>query len=140
MRSQEIRAAADKIYQLRPSWVLFYRDVLGIDGIVRRVLTDPEELAKFEKTQDYALIQHMLFSLRAKDCDLPGGPREPERVVTVRMPKSLHCSLRAEAHDRYTSLNKLCIAKLLQPIAAQLVPRTQEHPAAEAIPYKGPQA
>lgn len=38
------------------------------------------------------------------------------RVITVRLPKSLHLALKAEAHDRHTSMNQLCIAKLLQAI------------------------
>jgi hypothetical protein len=43
-------------------------------------------------------------------------------VITVRLPKSLHESLRAEAHDRHTSMNKLCISKLLQVVDGELVP------------------
>jgi predicted HicB family RNase H-like nuclease len=43
-------------------------------------------------------------------------------VITVRLPKSLHESLRAEAHDRRTSMNKLCISKLLQVVDGDLVP------------------
>lgn len=34
------------------------------------------------------------------------------RVATVRMPVTLYEALTSEAHDRRTSLNKLCIAKL----------------------------
>jgi hypothetical protein len=64
----------------------------------------------------------MLAKLRENDADLPGGPREPTRVITVRLPKSLHESLRAEAHDRRTSMNKLCISKLLQVVDEELVP------------------
>lgn len=44
---------------------------------------------------------------------------EPTRVVTIRLPKSLHESLKAEAYDHHTSINKLCIAKLLQVVDAQ---------------------
>jgi predicted HicB family RNase H-like nuclease len=54
-------------------------------------------------------------------------------VITVRLPKSLHESLRAEAHDRRTSMNKLCISKLLQVIDDELVPAemaASEEPAA----------
>ena len=35
-------------------------------------------------------------------------------MITVRIPKSLHDYLRAEAQDKGTSMNRLCIAKLLQ--------------------------
>jgi len=34
----------------------------------------------------------------------------------------LHESLRHEAHERHTSMNKLCISKLLQIVDRELVP------------------
>jgi predicted HicB family RNase H-like nuclease len=39
-------------------------------------------------------------------------PSEPQRVITVRLPKSLHESLKVEAHARNISLNELCKMKL----------------------------
>lgn len=38
--------------------------------------------------------------------------REPNRVITVRLPKSLHEALRTQAHSKEMSLNQLCITKL----------------------------
>ncbi|MGE3244133.1 MAG: hypothetical protein AB7I57_23920, partial [Pirellulales bacterium] len=43
-------------------------------------------------------------------------------VITVRLPKSMHEYLRTEAHDLRTSMNKLCISKLLQVIEQDLIP------------------
>lgn len=43
-------------------------------------------------------------------------PREPLTMITVRLPQSVHKSLIAEAHRYRTSLNQLCITKLLQPV------------------------
>ena len=37
---------------------------------------------------------------------------EPQRVVTIRMPKSLHEKLKNKAHDDRTSMNQFCISKL----------------------------
>ena len=37
---------------------------------------------------------------------------EPTRVITVRLPVSLHQGLKDQAHEARTSLNKLCVAKL----------------------------
>lgn len=37
----------------------------------------------------------------------------PTRVITVRMPRELHDALKDEARRRSTTLNRLCIAKLL---------------------------
>jgi predicted HicB family RNase H-like nuclease len=119
---QDVFRIADEIYRQRPSWVTFFREVLGVDGIVRQVYNTPESLSHFEQAPEYQRIQQMLAKLRENDSDLPGGPREPTRVITVRLPKSLHESLRAEAHDRHTSMNKLCISKLLQVVDGELVP------------------
>ena len=47
---------------------------------------------------------------------------EPTRVITVRLPKSMHEYLRTEAHDLHTSMNKLCISKLLQVIGEDMIP------------------
>lgn len=44
------------------------------------------------------------------------------RVITVRLPKSLHEALKTEAYGRKTSMNQLCISKLLQVIDAEMVP------------------
>jgi len=120
---QDVFRAADEIYRQRPSWVTFFREVLGVDGIVRQMYQSPEALTQFEQTAEYQKIQQMLAKLRENDADLPGGPREPTRVITVRLPKSLHESLKNEAHDRHTSMNKLCISKLLQVIDDDLVPQ-----------------
>ena len=43
-------------------------------------------------------------------------------MITVRLPKSLHEALRDEAHEHRTSMNKLCISKLLQFIDSEQVP------------------
>jgi predicted HicB family RNase H-like nuclease len=130
---QDVFRIADEIYRQRPSWVTFFREVLGVDGIVRQVYSSPDQISQFEQTSEYQKIQQMLAKLRENDADLPGGPREPTRVITVRLPKSLHESLRAEAHDRHTSMNKLCISKLLQVVDDELVPadaQAAEEPAA----------
>jgi len=111
---------ASEMFHQQPDWITFFREVLGVDGLVRKLFASPEELADFEKTEEYAEIQAMLARLRERSGANADG-REPTRVITVRLPKSLHESLRAEAHDRKTSMNQLCISKLLQVIDGELV-------------------
>jgi predicted HicB family RNase H-like nuclease len=107
------RAASD--------WINFFREILGADGIVLRMFPTAEELAEFEKSQEHAAIQQMLTKLRERDDDATDD-KEPTRVITVRLPKSLHESLKAEAHLHRASMNQLCISKLLQLIDNKLVP------------------
>jgi predicted HicB family RNase H-like nuclease len=122
-KRQEVFRVASELYRQEPDWVTFFREVLGVDGLVRRVCASPEALAEFEQSEEYQQIQQMLAKLREKNSDAAGASgKEPTRVITVRMPKSLHEALRAEAHGRQTSMNKLCISKLLQVVDDELVP------------------
>jgi len=109
-----------------PDWVTFYREVFGIGGAIDRMFSTRAELDAFERTGEYRQLQRMLAELRAVKQSITSSESteelEPTRVVTVRLPKSLHLVLANEAHERRTSMNKLCIAKLLQAIAAELVP------------------
>jgi predicted HicB family RNase H-like nuclease len=118
-RRQTAQRVAADMFSHQPDWVTFFREVLGVDGLIRKLFTTPEELAAFEKTDEYAEIQNMLARLRERNGAAADG-KEPTRVITVRLPKSLHESLRAEAHDRNTSMNQLCISKLLMVIDAEI--------------------
>lgn len=119
-RKHTAQRIAAEMFQQQPDWIAFFREVLGVDGLIRRLFASPEELAAFEKTDEYTEIQQMLAKLRERSGSADNG-KEPTRVITVRLPKSLHESLRAEAHDRKTSMNQLCISKLLQVIDAEMV-------------------
>jgi predicted HicB family RNase H-like nuclease len=101
--------------------VTFFREVLGVDGLIRKLFPSADDLAAFEKTDEYAEIQNMLAKLRERN-GAAADDKEPTRVITVRLPKSLHESLRAEAHDRKTSMNQLCISKLLHVLNGEFVP------------------
>ena len=120
--NQEVFRIAGHLYQQNPDWVTFFREVLGVEGAARRVFTSQDELEAFEQTKEYAEIQHMVAKLREQSVQSAEN-REPTRVITVRMPKSLHESLRTEAHEKRTSMNKLCISKLLQVIDDELIPQ-----------------
>jgi predicted HicB family RNase H-like nuclease len=112
-RSQKVLQVARQLYQSNPDWVTFFREVLGVEGAARSVFPDQNDYVDFEKTGQYSEIQQMVTNLRNRK--IPGGSHnETTRVITVRLPESLHEALKAEAADHKTSMNKLCISKLLQ--------------------------
>jgi predicted HicB family RNase H-like nuclease len=100
-----------------PHWIDFFRQVLGDDGIVQSAYPVHEDRKIFETTPEYADIMLMLAQLRARE---PVGT-DPEKVITVRLPSTLHQWLRNRAHQEQTSMNKLCISLLMQPIDSDLV-------------------
>lgn len=103
---------AHELFEQMPDWVIFFREVLGVDGIVRRTFDEPQKLAKFYQTGEYGEIRRMLKDLRDRAGTSPEP--DPEHVITVRLPRSLHEALREEARDQRISMNRLCISKLLQ--------------------------
>lgn len=120
-KEAQVYRMADELFNRKPDWVTFYREVMGIEGIIRRAYPTQPELLQFETSKEYADIQQMVAKLRERSGE-PAENREPTRVITVRLPKSLHESLRTEAHERKTSMNKLCISKLLQMVDSGLIP------------------
>jgi len=118
---QPILQSARQLFESEPDWVTFFREILGVDGVVRRQFTRLEDLTAFEKSQEFEQIQKWLVKLREQK-NSTDTESEPTRVITVRLPKSMHEYLRTEAHDLRTSMNKLCISKLLQVIEQDLIP------------------
>jgi len=119
----QIMNYARRLYAERPDWSHFFRDVLGIRGIVRRTLGSESEVSHFEQSEDYLDLLKMLTSLRMHETGtVEAIEPEPTKVITVRLPKSVHERLRDEAFQRRTSMNKLCISKLVQYINDDLVP------------------
>lgn len=104
-------------------WVTYFREVLGSSGVVRRMFRD-EALTKFEQSEHYAELLLMLARLKSRRPGNEGDVvSEPQRMITVRLPASLLELLREEAQRRNTSINSLCIAKLVQVIEDdELVP------------------
>jgi predicted HicB family RNase H-like nuclease len=115
-RCQKILAVAKQLYQGNPDWVTFFREVLGVDGAARSVFTSQPDFIAFEKSPEFTEVQNLVNSLRNRKIS-PSAINEPTRVITVRLPESLHEALKAEANDHNTSMNKLCISKLLQVLA-----------------------
>jgi predicted HicB family RNase H-like nuclease len=112
-KPQEVIRLAQTLFHQNPDWVTFFREVLGLGGIVRQMYPSATALTEFEKTDQYGEIQQMLAKLRVEGPPVPED-KEPTRVITVRLPKSLHEFLQVEAHEKCTSMNQLCISKLVQ--------------------------
>jgi predicted HicB family RNase H-like nuclease len=120
-KQTEVKRVAHELYSRSPDWVTFYREVLGLRGVVRHSFPSREAMTEFEQTEAYEDIQQMLAKLREQG-PMALDPDEPTRVITVRLPKCLHEALRVEAHEHRTSMNKLCISKLVQFIDGERVP------------------
>ncbi|MCH7729544.1 MAG: hypothetical protein IH991_24165, partial [Planctomycetes bacterium] len=61
--AQEIVRFARRLYGTTPDWESFFREVLGLAGIARRLCPTEEQLAQFEQTTEYLEIQELLADL-----------------------------------------------------------------------------
>ncbi len=123
-RCRQALLLAEQAFAKTGSWVIFYRVVLGTDGIVRRLFTHEQELKRFTEGPEFATLHEMLAAIRSQD-QSKSDAAEPERMITIRIPRSLHEALQEESKACGLSINKLSISKLLLPANPRFVPEQQ---------------
>lgn len=120
-RCRHVLSTATELFGLAPTWTAFYREILGCEGVARALFGNATEMGKYECSDEHSKILGMLSVLRSRDlpdCD----PNEAQRMITIRIPKSLHDSICKEANDLQVSVNKLCITRLVQRVDRALIP------------------
>lgn len=120
-RPAEALRAALEVFAQTGHWVAFYRSVLGPEGVASQLFPSLEEQLYFAGTREYDELQKMLTALRTSDCEKAESV-ESLSMITIRIPRSMQTSLNEEARQHQTSVNKLCISKLLVPVNPQYVP------------------
>jgi hypothetical protein len=124
-RVQSLTSAAAELFGLAPTWTAFYREILGADGVMKKCVCAGTEMATFECSPEHSKLLEMLTVLRSRD--LPeNDPHEQQRMITVRIPKSLHDSICEEANELAVSVNKLCISRLLQKVDKSMIPSSSQ--------------
>ncbi len=124
-RCRKIEEAADQLVVEGADWVTFFNRILGVDGLVRSLFPRPEDWKTFENTPTYHRVQYLLTMLRSQQGNQPKKD-EPLTMITVRVPKSIQEALAQEAWELRTSINRLCISKLLQIIDQEYVPQARQ--------------
>ena len=120
-RLQQARYLAMEVFAQTGSWVVFFREMMGSKGVCAQLFPSPEERGYFETTEVYAELQEIIAGLRSQDSGKADAV-EPEKMITIRLPASLHQALLEESKSLPLSLNKLCISKLLQRIDDRFIP------------------
>ena len=121
-RAAEVRRLAVEAFPQCDNWVLFYREIFGVDGVMRKLFTTVEELKTWESSPEFFETHEMLAALRSQD-NGKGDTIEPQRMITVRLPVSMHEAMKVESTEVGLSINKLCITKLLQKLDSRFAPQ-----------------
>jgi hypothetical protein len=126
-RCQQAFDVANDLFGNAPTWVCFYRELMGGDGFIPQLFPENEDFGNFLRCEQYYQVQMMLTALRSRD--LPeNDPNDPQRMITVRLPKSLHEALCDEAVRLGISVNRLCISRMLQLLDPKMIPETGTKP------------
>lgn len=105
------------------SWVIYFREMFGPDGVCRKLFPSEPERRYFETTEVFSEMQEIIAAMRSHGIE-KSDAAEPEKMITIRLPLSVHESLVRESGENNLSVNKLCISKLLQTIDRRFLPDT----------------
>lgn len=119
-RPAEVRRLAIELFARTQSWVVFYREILGPDGVVGKLFADDDDRYYWETTDEYFEVHEMLTALRSTDTSKV-DMFEPQKMITIRLPECFMKALQEESNRHETSLNRLCISKLLVSIDPRFV-------------------
>lgn len=124
VRCRAAKEAAQEAFVKTQWWVVLYRALLGREGVVRQLFPDNDDFQRFIDTEEHAEILEMIAAMRSAD-QSKGNAAEPERMITIRIPMSLHEVLKEEAEQAELSINKICLGKLLRPNVDRFTPVAQ---------------
>lgn len=123
-RHSEMLRLAEVAFSKTGLWVVFYRSLLGLEGAMFQLFPDPTERHDFQMSAAHAEIQEMVAAMRSTDTSKGDGV-EPERMITIRVPMSLHSVLVDESEQLGLSINQICVSKLLGPLNSRHIPEPQ---------------
>jgi hypothetical protein len=126
-RCRQAFEVANDLFANAPTWICFYRELMGGNGMLHLLFDNNKDFGAFLRTDQYHQVQLMLTALRSRD--LPeNDPNDPQRMITVRLPKSLHEAMCDEAVRLNISVNRLCISRMLQLLDPEMIPETNSKP------------
>ncbi len=106
-RAGAVYSAARSLYETRPHWLDFFREVFGVRGLINEAFATSEEREAFAETMHHGDIQAMLRELRESESDGGSDDKEPTRVITLRVPSSVHHAIRQKAAELLIQRAKL---------------------------------
>ena len=118
-RARQLLAFAEQRARQAADWVGLHNALFGLAGKATELLTTESERTAFTRTPECKRIFALLDSLPA-----PGVKEFGELLATahgaisVRLPRSVHAALLAEAKAEGVSLNRLCLSRLVAQLRA----------------------
>jgi antitoxin HicB len=103
------------------NWIAFHNALFGIGGCLTELFPTQAERVQFGKTAEHRQIMELLEQLQDAEEDQPEPLADASGRFILRVPRSMHAALMAEAKAEGISLNQLCVAKLATQLRAAAV-------------------
>jgi hypothetical protein len=118
-RAREVLAFAEKRAGEAADWVELSNALFGLGGKATEAFATEKERTAFCKTEEYKRILGLMDGLPPpaikEFIDLAASANG---AISVRLPRSVHAALLAEAKAEGVSLNQLCVSKLVAQLRA----------------------
>ena len=113
-REQQVLESANDIALTAETWADFSNALFDPEeGLVAKAYPTRKDREKFVKTEEYRAIRALVDAVVQRTGLVDGAtPKHKSGRFVVRLPKSLHAALDAEAEAEGVSLNQLVVTKL----------------------------
>jgi hypothetical protein len=111
-RGAELVAVAKRLRDAGLNWVQVQNAIFGPGGHYSELFPTRQERTAFAKTKQHRQLQKLLGELpQPASRELTQTDQDSGKIL-VRVPKTVHAALLAEAEQEGTSLNQLILSKL----------------------------
>jgi hypothetical protein len=118
-KARQVLAFAEQRATRDADWIELSNALFGLGGKATELFPSETERTAFCRTKEYKRILGLMDSMpkpRSKGfVDLVASANG---AISVRLPRSVHAALLAEAKAEGVSLNQLCVAKLVAQLRA----------------------
>jgi hypothetical protein len=124
--SKQIGAKARQVLEFAESkakeasdWLESHFSLFGVEGKATELFPTEAERSAFLRTAEYKRINALMNTLPdPKKNEMKVLVSNAKGAISVRLPRSVHSALLAEAKAEGVSLNQLCVAKLIAQLRA----------------------
>jgi predicted HicB family RNase H-like nuclease len=122
-RAQKILDSARAVAQTAETWADLSNALFDpVDGLVARAYPTRAAREKFMQTEEYQAIRRLLDAAEERTGLVEGATPTKSGKFMVRLPRSLHAALEAEARKEGVSLNQLVVTKLAMQLSSLVRP------------------
>jgi hypothetical protein len=113
-KARQVLAFAEQRAQEAVDWMELSNALFAPDGKATQTFPTPAERTAFCKTAEYKQILDLLNRLPTPPVkEIIDLTASANGAISVRLPRSVHAALLAEAQAEGVSLNQLCVSKLV---------------------------